>query len=208
MINSFMERFDDLQNGMVHCLVCYVTGNCKRFNGLSTLSSHAIRTKKKIRFHRDLKGCLDDHLGCSSESDNIIKDMLSIREGVLRVEVEIVTKGDENDALKCSKRAQIFCRTGPQKGHTGPRFSTFRSGALPPRSVSMSSPPKSSLNLTKLCIDNLIYAEQMKKEWEAESIKLEECFKRMQGMLEELKKRNREMEEAEERENKEQRRRI
>lgn len=62
MITIFMETVDDHQKGMVHCPVCYATGNRKRLNGLRTLSSHAAGTKKKIRFHRDLKGRLDDLL--------------------------------------------------------------------------------------------------------------------------------------------------
>lgn len=82
------------------------------------------------------------------------------------------------------------------------------STSSPPESPSTSSPPISSLNFTKMCIDNLIYAERLTKEWEAESKKFEEAYRRMKEILEELRKANLEMEEAAERENNEKRRRI
>ncbi|KAM7524797.1 hypothetical protein LguiA_014699 [Lonicera macranthoides] len=65
--------------------------------------------------------------------------------------------------------------------------------STPPKSPSTSSPPNSPSNFTAMCIQNLIFANEIQKAWDAELAKLKKSMKTLRGMLEETRKRNREM---------------
>lgn len=78
-----------------------------------------------------------------------------------------------------------------------------------PTILTMSTPPNSPSNSNAKHIEYFIFIDELKDEWAAEEEKLEEAIKKvkesfakMQGMLETMKKRNREIDEENERKKK------